>query len=283
MSNEPPAVDAEALEAGVSDSQTIAETAPSRLAKFRASRWFQPRSKRFKLIVAASILLIGATAWWMNSNREPAAETPPPEPTAAERFTKLYADLRKSEETVARMDAFTMDDSMLQSLTELSHLTTVQVQVETVTPETIGKLAKMPKLEQLHLRKAPINDEMLSLLTASPTIWLLNLPDAKVSPEAIESLVTMPFLRQLRLGVKDGDNRYARAVAKLQRLRSVHLIGIGVTDDGLQALANMPQLESLYLDDSAVTESGWSWLFQNRPQLHVHIDQKHHDRDPQKH
>jgi len=32
-----------------------------------------------------------------------------------------------------------------------------------------------------------------------------------------------------------------------------------------------------------VTDEGWDWLFQNKSHLHVHIDQKHHDRDPQKH
>ena len=93
----------------------------------------------------------------------------------------------------------------------------------------------------------------------------------------------MPALRNLRLGIKDGNNRHGRAVATLSRLRTVHLIRVAITDEGLQALAKMPQLESLYLDDSSITDAGWTWLFEENPQLHVHINQKHHDRDPQKH
>jgi hypothetical protein len=112
---------------------------------------------------------------------------------------------------------------------------------------------------------------------------LLNLPICKVTPKAIEELGDMAALRQLRLGIKSGDNRHGRAVATLSRLRSVHLIGVSVTDEGLRPLSQMPQLESLYLDDTAVTDTGWTWLFKENPQLHVHVNQKHHDRDPQKH
>ena len=133
------------------------------------------------------------------------------------------------------------------------------------------------------MRGVAINDAVLTQIATSPTIWLLNLPNAEVSPEAIENLATMPALRQLRLGIQTGDNRHGRAVSTLTRLRSVHLIGVYVTDEVLQLLAKMPQLESLYLDDTAVTEAGWTWLFQNSPHLHVHINQKHHDRDPHIH
>src|SRR5690606_2919053 len=105
----------------------------------------------------------------------------------------------------------------------------------------------------------------------------------EISPAAIERLAELPQLRQLRLAVPGGDNGFAAAVAAIRTLRSVHLIGIAVTDAGLQELATLPQLQSLYLDDTEISDQGWVWLFENRPGLHVHIDQKHHDRDPQRH
>jgi hypothetical protein len=205
------------------------------------------------------------------------------QPTAAERFEEQFAVLQNSKETVARLDAFTIDDAMLKKLASIDRLTTIQVKADTVSLDTIATLSKLPKLEQLHVRGAAINDEMLAELASSSTIWLLNFSNAMVSPTGIEALAKMPTLRQLRLGIKDGDNRHGRAVATLSRLRAVHLIRVAVTDEGLHALAKMPQLESLYLDDSAITDAGWTWLFENNPQLHVHINQKHHDRDPQKH
>jgi hypothetical protein len=288
MSNEPPGAnepEADELrsESGSTSTEPTEPNAKSRFARLRESRWLQLRSKRFLICAAGLLFVLGVAGWWVFQGSEPTVAPQSDEPSPAERFAKLFDELQKSDETIARMDAFTIDDSMLNSLTTLDRLTTIQVEIESLLPATVEKLSKMPKLEQLHLRKASITDEMLRQLSASSTIWLLNLPDAKVSPEAIETLQNMPLLRQLRLGIEDGDNRHARAVAKLTRLRAVHLIAIGVTDEGLQALAGMPQLESLYLDDSAVTEAGWSWLFQNHPELHVHINQKHHDRDPQKH
>jgi len=206
-----------------------------------------------------------------------------PEPTAAERFDEQFASLQKSDEAVVRMDAFEIDDAMLQKLASMDRLNTIQVDVSSVSVGTIALLAKMPKLEQLHIRNAVINDEMLAALAESPTIWLLNFPSAEISPAGIKHLEKMPSLRQLRLGIKDGDNGHGRAIAELSSLRSVHLIRVAITDEGLQSLAKMPRLESLYLDDSVITDSGWQWLFEKNPQLHVHVNQQHHDRDPQKH
>ncbi|MGV3484621.1 MAG: hypothetical protein ACO1RT_09410 [Planctomycetaceae bacterium] len=245
-----------------------------------------PWHKRHRRRIAAAtavLALIAAGAWFMFSDDESGTSHVTPPPTAAEQFDSLFAELQKSEDAEVRIRDFQIDDAMLRKLTSVDRLTTIQVNVTTISEATASALAAMPALEQLHLRGAVITDEILGQIAKSPTIWLLNLSDADVSPEAIEHLGTMPALRQLRLGTHTGDNRHGRAVSTLTRLRSVHLIGVYVTDEVLQLLAKMPQLESLYLDDTAVTEAGWTWLFQNSPHLHVHINQKHHDRDPHIH
>jgi hypothetical protein len=264
-------------DAAESGAETVADAPTTR------SRGWRRRPKRYQMALAGLVMVIGAAGWYFLTPAAPPPEAPAEALTDAQRFELLFAELSKSEETVARMDAITIDDAMLRRLVTLDRLTTLQVKIESISNETVALISRMPKLEQLHLRRAPINDEMLAQIATSPTIWLLNLPAAVITPAAIESLESMPMLRNLRLGIKEGTNRHARAVAKLRRLRTVHLIGIAVSDDGLQSLAALPQLESLYLDGSAVTEGGWTWLFQNHPQLHVHIDQKHHDLDPQKH
>lgn len=216
----------------------------------------------------------------------PAVAPAAPEPkklSSAKRFDQIFEQLSKSDETIARLDAFVITDAMLRKLTTIDRLTTIQVKTDSVILPTIEKLSQMPKLEQLHIRGASVDDAMLAELAKSSSIWLLNLPSADVSPEAVEGLGKMPALRQLRLGIKGGDNRHGRAISTLSRLRSVHLIGVAITDEGLRPLSEMPQLESLYLDDTAVTDTGWEWLIQENTHLHIHVDQKHHDRDPQKH
>ena len=111
----------------------------------------------------------------------------------------------------------------------------------------------------------------------------MNLPHSRLTEKGIRSLSALPKLRQLRVGSTLLGNDIGRALLEVKSLRGVHLIGVPLSDEGLKVIVQLPHLESLYLDDAAITESGWDWLFQNHPQLHVHINQRHHDRDPQHH
>jgi hypothetical protein len=42
----------------------------------------------------------------------------------------------------------------------------------------------------------------------------------------------------------------------------------------------LPGLQTLYLDGAGVSDEAWSRYFQRHPDVHVHVDQAHHDRDP---
>ena len=48
----------------------------------------------------------------------------------------------------------------------------------------------------------------------------------------------------------------------------------------LDAVAALPKLQSFYLDDSDVSEAALERLLLSRPGLHLHLDQRHLDRDP---
>jgi len=253
-------------------------SAPSVIGKLRSNR----RMRRIALAALAILVMLTVSVGYFFM-REDAVPTPESGPSAMEQFDEQLALLQKSNESVARIDSFTIDDAMLQKLVSIDRLTTIQVEAESISLDTIVSIAKMPKLEQLHIRGAAIDDEMFAALAESTTIWLLNFPNANVSPAGLECLAKMPALRQLRLGINDGDNSHGRAVATLSRLRAVHLIRVAITDEGLHSLAKMPHLESLYLDDSSITDAGWTWLIEKSPQLHVHVNQQHHDRDPQSH
>jgi len=256
-------------------------TPKSRLAGLLKMARVRPRRSAIFVGIGLMLVVAGYALFFRHPDEEDVAVKH--EPTVSERFQLQLDELLKSQEAVARLDALTINDEMLSKLCAIERLTTIQVDTESVSMETIKKLASMPLLEQLHLRGAEITDEMVAELAKSKTIWLLNLPNTKLTPEGIERLAEMPVLRQLRLGIIDGDNRHGRSVSKIARLRAIHLIGVGVTDEGLRSIAHMPNLESLYLDDAAVTDTGWLWLFQENPQLHVHVNQLHHDRDPNKH
>jgi len=198
-------------------------------------------------------------------------------------FAAAIEHLVRSGGDTIRLDNFFATDEHIAVLASVERLRVVRIDGGKLTATAGERFAAMPHLEQLHLRNVELDDAVVETIAASRSLWLLNIAAAEISPAAVEQLAPMPQLRQLRLAVPGGDNRFAAAVATIGSLRSVHLIGIAVTDEGLKDLAALPQLQSLYLDDTEITDQGWVWLFENRPGLHVHIDQKHHDRDPQRH
>ena len=87
----------------------------------------------------------------------------------------------------------------------------------------------------------------------------------------------------LRLGGRSIDDAAVKAIAAIPNLESLHLIGPSLTDASLESVANMTNLRSFYLDDCNLSEAAWTHLFEVRKNIHVHIDQVHHDRDPNRH
>ncbi|EMB13932.1 leucine-rich repeat domain-containing protein [Rhodopirellula europaea] len=175
------------------------------------------------------------------------------------------------------------EESGEPQVSELPKLDTVLIDEGVITDEGIATIAKIPELRHLRLRLSPITDEGLKPLLERKSIWFLNLPHSRLTEKGIRSLSALPKLRQLRVGSTLLGNDIGRALLEVKSLRGLHLIGVPLSDEGLKVIVQLPHLESLYLDDAAITESGWDWLFQNHPQLHVHINQRHHDRDPQHH
>lgn len=70
------------------------------------------------------------------------------------------------------------------------------------------------------------------------------------------------------------------AISEIQSLTAVHLIDIPVHDEDLLELEKLPQLQSLYIDGGKISDPGWSQLFKARPDLHIHVNNRHHDLDP---
>ena len=152
-----------------------------------------------------------------------------------------------------------------------------------ITDDGIVNLPSFPKLQQVRLRFSPITDAGMATLAQCKSLWYVNLPHAKCTAKGVLMLKSIPELRQLRIASPNLGNEVTRDIAEIKSLRGVHLIDIAVNNDGLKALASLPYLESLYLDNSLVTESGWRWLYTNYPQIHVHVNQKHKDYDPKSH
>ena len=100
----------------------------------------------------------------------------------------------------------------------------------------------------------------------------------------VRNLAGLEGLRSLRLGGPLlGGPEVCEAVVGLPHLRSLHLIDVPIGDGGLAVLQRLPGLWNLYLDGAGVSDDAWIEYFRACPNVHVHIDQAHHDRDPRRH
>jgi hypothetical protein len=144
-------------------------------------------------------------------------------------------------------------------------------------------LATLPDVERLVLRESPLSDTGFGALARCRSLEDLNVPQAACTAAGIKSLAELPNLKSLRLGGPNlGEPDVARALAGLPVLKSLHLIDIAIGDEGLEALAELATLRNLYLDGAGVSDAAWERYFERRPRVHVHVDQAHHDRDPQR-
>jgi hypothetical protein len=142
-------------------------------------------------------------------------------------------------------------------------------------------LASLPNIERLVLRESPLTDAGFRILAACTTLRDLNVPQAACTAAGVEILTGLPQLRSLRLGGTALDGKkVCEAIVRLPHLRTCHLIDVPIGDEGLMLLASRPDLWNLYLDGSRASDEAWERYFEACPTVHVHVDQAHHDRDP---
>ncbi|MFM8802401.1 MAG: hypothetical protein ACKOK8_00575 [Planctomycetia bacterium] len=145
-------------------------------------------------------------------------------------------------------------------------------------------LATLTGLERLVLRHSPLGDAGFRRLAACRDLRDLNVPQAGCTAAGVRALAALEGLRSLRLGgPRLAGPEVCDAVVAIEQLRSLHLIDVPIGDDGLAVLGRLPTLWNLYLDGAGVSDAAWERYFEACPNVHVHVDQAHHDRDPHRH
>jgi hypothetical protein len=145
-------------------------------------------------------------------------------------------------------------------------------------------LVRLPNLTHLRYRGKGIDDFALgSLAHGSPKLEILNIPRGDFTDAGLGELKQLPGLIQLRFGSPRVTDAGMKTLAELPALKRLHLIDVPITDAGLAELAKIEGLESLYIDGGSISDEAWDKLFRERPKLHVHVNQQHHDRDPHAH
>lgn len=231
------------------------------------------RSLRLLPALLIPLVVAGCTRQQPADSPARAASQPP--------FAALVAavhDGRLDAITVADRPLGPQDWERLRGLTGLRELVLDQGVADDTVADVLGSLTG---LERLVLRASPLGDAGFRALARCSALRDLNVPRAGCTIAGLEAIAGLPALRSLRLGGPGlRGPEVARTLATLPALRSLHLIDVPIGDEGLAALGGATGLRNLYLDGARVSDEAWDEYFERHPDVHVHVDQAHHDRDP---
>lgn len=231
--------------------------------------------------ISSIILIFSALAQLGCHKSDP---TPKPQPVEVS-FDQQLAKVKTGSADEIRMEHTALGAAELLQLDGLLGLRALVLDAGAVGDEDVKHLVRLAGLEHLRLRESPLSDQGIRELGSGSlkSLLILNLPQARPTAEGLKELAGLPKLRQLRIAGRQIDDAAIRELSHYPSLSSLHLIQPGITASSLDTLAAMQNLSSLYIDDCPLPDEAWASFFAARPDLHVHIDQAHHDMDPHAH
>ena len=236
------------------------------------------------LVIALAACVVGCQRGTGEAETAPAASPS----TIAQAFVpevslaEQVAQVRAGKSVEVRLERTAISSTDLAQLAQLTELRTLILDAGRVRDEDVHLLAGLSGLEHLRLRESPLSDVGLAELSRCglASLVILNVPQATPTAAGLKELRRLPRVRQLRIAGKQIDDAAVKELAEWPELTSIHLIGPSLSDRSLETIASMTELASFYLDDCPLSDAAWERLFRARPTLHVHIDQFHHDHDP---
>ena len=246
-------------------------TNPTRQRASELSRWTVGWSARMALACAPCWIVLALAG----------CQNEPQEAT----LTQQAAAVRAGETDRILIETAIPGDQELREITGLENLRELLLDNPRCrfTAGGIRQLIGLPKLEHLRIRGAGVDDEALEHLAGIETLVILNVPQATFGNDSLGELKRLPRLAQLRFSSPRVTDAGMKTLAELPALAQLHLINVPITDKGLEELAKIERLQSLYIDGGQLSDLAIEKLFRERPDLHVHLNQSHHDLDPHKH
>jgi Leucine-rich repeat (LRR) protein len=147
-------------------------------------------------------------------------------------------------------------DADLKELTNLNHLTMLNLSWTAVTDTGMKELAKLKQLTILDLFKTKITDSGLKELANLNQLTKLNLKATRVTDAGLKELALLKRLTLLDLNQTPITDAGLKELANLKQLTLLDLNSTQITDAGLKELANLKQLTTLVLDHTQVTDAG---------------------------
>jgi hypothetical protein len=146
----------------------------------------------------------------------------------------------------------------------------VQIDNDQANDETLGLIAKLPRIESLMVTSNAITDDGLASLADASKLIVLELQSAKVTPSGY---LHLKGLRNLKTLVFRDNNKFNDSclpeILKLTQVHYFYLSGSQITDAGLVHLREATGLQLVELGKTNVTEEGVDRFQEAHPDCQV--------------
>jgi hypothetical protein len=239
---------------------------------------------RSSLIALSCLLLLLSLSALPTRSDKLAPLVSKPEPSWSEQL----AAVQRAETDTIHVTIAPVTDEQLQELAGLANLRVLKLEDGAVTADGLRVVAELPNLETLWLRNCEVSYRAVREIARNQNLARLNLPQAAFGDSGLKLLVALPRLEQLRFSSPHVTAQGLSAIGQAHSLRQLHIFDVPVNAEILQEVATLEHLESLYIDRprgdvAAFNAAIEHFIFTDRPDVHVHLEQRHHDLDPHGH
>lgn len=208
-------------------------------------------------------------------------------PSSEAAWEEQLAAVRRGESDTIHIASQAVSDEQLRELAGLNALRVLKLEQGRVSPAGLSVLAELPRLDTLWLRNSGVGNRAVREIIKNKQLAYLNLPQAEFGDTGLDLLTQLPQLQQLRFSSPHVTSKGLAKLGQARSLRLLHLFEVPITAEVLESIATLEKLESLYIDhphaDAKELDAALQAFFQARPDVHVHIGQRHHDLDPHWH
>jgi Leucine-rich repeat (LRR) protein len=167
-----------------------------------------------------------------------------------------------------RMTGDEVGDQHVAALTDLPHLTLLDLENSNVTSAGLQTVAGLTSLQELQMLNSQVAD--LSPLARLPNLQTLRIDFCRqIEAEHLDALSEIPKLRVLGAGGLRLRDAGVAAIARCTQLEELDIKGSTLSDTGLRPLQDLKQLQSLVLTHSTFSEADLEAFLQAVPGCNV--------------
>jgi serine/threonine protein kinase len=184
-------------------------------------------------------------------------------------FTKmsLLKDLKSSTIQKLNLSSTDVDDTSIKYLTNLPNLDTLYLNgCLHLTSKGYAALRELKSLRELRVAEAILTDDGVKVLSTIPHLSILFVNNQGITNQSLSYIAKMANLTELNFQGTNANGKFAE-LKKLEKLNSLNLGNIVLTETDIKNLEQLKHLNHLLMSETNVTEDQARELVSALPNL----------------